>query len=189
MTDPLGAVVDAVTRAGLAVSAVGGMTVTFYVWVTWLRRWRWPGRELWGADTSLQIMGSAGILNPAKDAFTGGVATRWSTNAPQQKGMWFRLDLARTCELVRITVDQGRSHDDKPAVCLAYLSEDGRNPRIIPSQDGIDVHPSSPIRTRFVMFEIDTPRLRPDGTAWWWSIHDIRVQEKRIRGLWTAEIK
>lgn len=179
-----------IVLAGWALLEILGRTV-WYIWQLILRlfRWKWPGREAWGANTQIEALALTGqLVNPARLAYTGGVAQRWTSQGPQRGGMWYNLDMARPRTIQRVVFDQGRSFDDYPKRYRLALSPDGQDWITFDGEGPIDTSFEATI-VRFIRLTILEPNTRPDGTPWWWSIHDIKIHERRLKGLWVAEIK
>lgn len=185
----------------IALGATGSFLIGSYVWGARVFRRIWPGREKWGADGIMldqltlssrlptgQVV-SQQVSNPASNAYTGGIASRWTTYAPQAPGMWFRLDLGQIAIVTRIEFDHGRSFEDYPEEWAMEVSPDGTNWIMFKGAGRID-RQLSPRSIRFIKVTITRPHGGREGhpSPYWWSIHDIRIHQERLAGYWTAII-
>jgi hypothetical protein len=107
-------------------------------------------------------------------ALDGRPETRWSSNALQQPGMWFELDLNETRRVNGLTLDTTGSPNDYPRGYIVRLSTDhsqwvevARNDR---NDRALDLT-FSPHAARYIQIE-------QTGSAdrFWWSIHEARVK-------------
>jgi 4-amino-4-deoxy-L-arabinose transferase-like glycosyltransferase len=62
----------------------------------------------------------------ARRAIDGKLQTRWSSGAPQVRGMLFRVDLGRLEKVTRLRIRLGNSYRDYPRGMEVYFSQDGR---------------------------------------------------------------
>jgi len=111
-----------------------------------------------GADNLLQATDS----NPT---------TRWSTQTPQQPGMWFQIDLGQVRTISQISLNNDLSPRDYPRGYVAKLSTDEQSWQTVaenPNNDRPLAISFSPQHTRFI-------RIEQTGSdpIYWWSIHRI----------------
>lgn len=176
--------------AAWAVLEILGRTL-WYIWqlILWLVRRKWPGRQDWHALATQPTKEGEG--NPA-NAFSGNIRTRWTSQKAQQAGMWFQLDMARMRKITRIIFDWGNSINNFPKRYWLKLSTRGEPwEECYEVVDSLDFVLPKPKETRYIRLEIIEPRVggSEHPQPYWWSIHDIRVFEQRLWGLWIAEIK
>lgn len=176
--------------AAWAILEILGRTM-WYIWQLILRfvKWKWPGREDWHALATQSTGG--GERNPA-NAFSGGIRTRWTSGEPQREGMWFQLDMGRIRTITKITFDWGNSINNFPKRYHLKISAQGDTWEDHELDDSLSFVIPQATATRYVRLEIIEPRVRgPEEhqQAYWWSIHDIKVYERRLGGLCIAEIK
>jgi hypothetical protein len=108
-------------------------------------------------------------------ALDGRPDTRWSSQAVQQPGMWFELNLHKIRPIRGLALDTAGSPNDYPRGYVVRVSTDrqewvevARNDR---NDRALDVD-FSPRPARYV-------RIEQTGSAdqWWWSVHGVTVKE------------
>ena len=127
---------------------------------------------------TLSILASHNNVQTGADnlqqAIDNNVATRWSSRALQQPGMWLEIDLGEVRSVRGLVLDSARSPEDYPRGYIVKLSTDrqqwtemARN-----AQNGgvLDVNFSSR-QARYV-------RIEQTGSSdrWWWSVHEITLR-------------
>lgn len=186
--EPWQVLLGAILAAWAVVQIIGQIMKALWQFIQWLIKRQWPGREDWGAFASVEIYGDGKLVNLPEYAYSGGIRTRWTTMGPQRKGMGFKLDMARPRTIQSVVFDQASSFNDFPARYKLRLSHDGQEWTEIRG-DGPTSTKFPPQKVRYVEAVVEEPRLKEDGATNWWSIHDIKVVERRLRGQWTAEIR
>ena len=63
----------------------------------------------------------------AAKAFDRNPGSRWSSNHPSEKGMWYTLDLGENCFVSEVVLDADRSGGDTPNGYEVFASSDGKN--------------------------------------------------------------
>jgi hypothetical protein len=107
-------------------------------------------------------------------ALDGQPGTRWSSNALQQPGMWFEIDLNEIRPVSGLTLDTAGSPNDYPRGYIVRLSTDRSQWVEVARNDqnnrAVDVN-FSPRSARYI-------RIEQTGSAasWWWSIHEVMVK-------------
>jgi hypothetical protein len=109
----------------------------------------------------------------ARSAIDGEMKTRWSTNKSREDGQWYQIDLGKSYELSRISLDTSGSDNDFPKKYELRISEDGdkwSNPVAV--GDGrtvlpIDLPPKT--ATRFLRI------VQKTNQGGFWSIHELKV--------------
>jgi alpha-L-arabinofuranosidase len=108
-----------------------------------------------------------------RQAIDNNPATRWSTLAPQQPGMWFQIDLGSPRPVSRIVLNNDLSPRDYPRGYVVRLSSDGQQWRPVaenPRNDRPLEVIFSPRPARFIRIE----QTGSDPT-YWWSIHRVDI--------------
>ena len=170
----------------VALGVILGAIASVLKWGGKVLQRMWPGREIWGADGN--VIDPPGEPNSAVNAYTGGIATRWTTWTPQYEGMYFRLDLGRVATIERVAFEHARSFEDYPEGYSMDLSSDGSQWET--KQGGGPIDQSfAPMPIRYIRVTITKPhRERAKVQPYWWSIHNIKVYERRLWGLWVKPI-
>ncbi len=141
-------------------------------------RWWWSIHEVRvREEPGLSVRSSHNNVQSGADnlrqAIDNNLATRWSSRAPQQPGMWFEIDLGQVQPVSGLTLDSANSPQDYPRGYIVRLSTD-RNQwdevaRAAQNETPLDVT-FSPQQARYL-------RVEQTGSSdrWWWSIHEVRV--------------
>lgn len=172
------------TGLGTAATAVASGALALYKWGGRALHWRWPGSEIWGSDAVMLPR-----IDDSRQAWQGGVHDRWTTYQPQAAGMWYRLDLGRVVQVDRIVFDHARSFKDYPSVFQLDVSVDGEQLTTTRHDGPIDVTLKKTTPVRYVRVTIVEPQKDTSmyNAVHWWSIHDIRIYERRAP-FWVASI-
>jgi type 1 glutamine amidotransferase/HEAT repeat protein len=108
-------------------------------------------------------------------AFDRKPETRWSSNTPSVKGMWFTLDLGDNAFVSEVILDTEKSGGDTPNGYEVFASNDGKNWTGPVAQGDGTARGKTVIRTA-----VQTSHLKfvtTDGrTGLHWSIHEIYVK-------------
>jgi hypothetical protein len=107
-------------------------------------------------------------------ALDGNPATRWSTRAVQQPGMWFELDLNQVRSVSGLSLDNAGSPNDYPRGYVVSLSTDRSQWVEVARKDGND----RALDIRFGARLARYIRIEQTGSAdrWWWSIHGVTIK-------------
>jgi hypothetical protein len=107
-------------------------------------------------------------------ALDGNPATRWSTRAVQQPGMWFELDLNQVRSVSGLSLDSAGSANDYPRGYVVSLSTDHSQWVEVARKDGND----RALDIRFGARLARYIRIEQTGSAdrWWWSIHGVSIK-------------
>ncbi len=114
---------------------------------------------------------------------------RWSTMRPQEQGDFFALDIGKERLISHIYFDSGVSLFSYPAK-FELLTLDDRN-RVVHKviSDGPIICPlKHAARVRRIHIEVIEPQKMENGGVYHWAIHDIKLKEQRLWGLWRAII-
>jgi len=111
----------------------------------------------------------------AKQAFDRKPETRWSSNTPSVKGMWFTLDLGENAFVSEVVLNTEKSGGDTPNGYEVFASNDGANWSGPVAQGDGNTHGQTAIplavQTRHLKF------VTTDGRkGLHWSIHEIYVK-------------
>ena len=111
----------------------------------------------------------------AMRAFDRKPDTRWSSNRPSEKGMWYALDLGESVFLSEVVLDTEKSGGDTPNGYEVFVSNDGKN------WDGPVAKGDGSSRGKTVIpLAVQTRRLKFVTTGGrsglHWSIHDITAK-------------
>lgn len=127
-----------------------------------------PNREAWKLTASNNPEG-------AKLAIDGKIETRYDTHTPQDKGMWFQIELPAPTEIVGLQLDQGKSPNDFPRGYEVTLSDDGatwgKPVAAGKGTSGVTNIEFSTARTKFIRITQTVPKT--GGT--YWSIHELQI--------------
>ena len=105
--------------------------------------------------------------------------SRWSSDAQQEPGMWFAIDMLNPTQITKLTLDTQRSAEDFPLSYDVSISDDG-------------VTWSAPIirnTGKNATIEIPLPpgtvarhvRITQTGKSQrWWSIHELITDTKAV---------
>ena len=143
----------------------------------------WPGREKWVARASQE-----GVNNQPRWAYTRDPDLPWSSLRPQEKGMWYSLDMKRPCLIERVVFDHGPSLLHHPRSYRLGISEDGEMWEPFELNGPIAHSFERPHLVQHIHVQIIEPLRRQDGEIMQWSIHDIQITERRLLGLLPVEI-
>ena len=112
-------------------------------------------------------------------ALDGQPSTRWSSQTPQQPGMWFEIDLNEPRQVSGLVLDTAASPNDHPRGYRVLLSTDHSSWAEVARNDQntrpLDVS-FTPRTARFIRIE-QTGR----SDSWWWSIHELTVKSTEVR--------
>gem|GEM_PF-4751727 len=109
-------------------------------------------------------------------ALDGHPETRWSTQAVQQPGMWFEIDLGQVQLVSQIALNNDASPNDYPRGYIIRLSADHTQWEEVARNDhnegALDIS-FSPHQARYI-------RIEQTGSAdrWWWSIYEIDISDE-----------
>lgn len=131
-------------------------------------------RTGWVASASKNNDGAQRVLD-------GDSSTRWDTEAIQESGEWFQVDMQQSQKFNRIILDYTESPNDGPYRYEAYASADGQNwGTAIASGEGT----KGMLRIDFEEQDARYIRIVQTGTydGGYWSIHELLVYniEKEI---------
>jgi len=108
-------------------------------------------------------------------AIDGDLATRWTTGADLQPGLWFQIDFGTPFAVSELRLDTRRSAGDYPRGFVLRVSADGEQwsePLVEGKGDGpiTRITVPEPRPARFV-------RIEQTGSqpGLWWSIHELQV--------------
>ncbi len=115
----------------------------------------------------------AGADNIAQ-ALDGNPATRWSSRALQQPGMWFELDLNQVRSVGGLGLDSAGSPNDYPRGYVVSLSTDHTQWTEVARNDRNDRALDISFGARPARYI----RVEQTGSAdrWWWSIHGVSIK-------------
>ena len=114
-----------------------------------------------------------GIDNVAQ-AIDGRPDTRWSSQAPQQPGMWFEIDLNEVRTVSGLTLDTSGSPNDHPRGYRIYLATDRNQWAEVARND----HNTGPLNVNFSPRPVRYIYIEQTASSenWWWSIHQVVVR-------------
>ncbi|MCG3208168.1 MAG: hypothetical protein FOGNACKC_01770 [Anaerolineae bacterium] len=106
-------------------------------------------------------------------ALDGDAATRWSSRAAQQPGMWFEIDLNETRPVSGLALDSANSPNDYPRGYVVRLSTDRSQWADVARNEGN----TAALDVNFGVRSARYIRIEQTGsTSWWWSIHRVTVK-------------
>ena len=107
-------------------------------------------------------------------ALDGTPNTRWSTQTPQQPGMWFEIDLGVSYTVRGLFLNSGHSPQDYPRGYVVDVSEDQVKWQEVARSERND----RPLDITFSPCSARYIRIHQTGQSdyWWWSIHAIKVK-------------
>jgi hypothetical protein len=110
-------------------------------------------------------------------AFDNREETAWTTGAPQSRGMWVTLDMARQEEVTGFVL-KSRWHEEYPRGLLLEISPDGSEwERILEVDDNrgdLDIDFPRPFKGRFLAL------LQTSESPWYaWTISELTVKRRR----------
>jgi hypothetical protein len=111
--------------------------------------------------------------------------TRWSTQAGQQPGMWFEIDLSEVQTVSGLALDTAGSPQDYPRGYIVRLATEPNQWQEVARNDhneGAFEVRFSPRDARYIRIE---QTARTDG--WWWSIHGVTVRSDPYKPSRTAK--
>ncbi len=157
--------------------------------VNWLYHKVWEGRKNWSATCTYPLREQY----PDSDvnrAFSGNNRLRWSTMRPQEVDVFYTLDISKQRKIVSVAFDSGVSLFHYPAKFELMTFNDKHQIVHIINADGpinCELKPNKPIR--LINVKIIEVQKMENGNIWHWSIHDIKLKERRLFGLWNPIIK
>ncbi len=118
-------------------------------------------------------------------AIDGNPATRWSTRALQQAGMWFEIDIQMLRLIRGLTLDTAASPQDYPRAYVIHLSQDRQKWHEVARND----HNQQALEVDFNPQLARYLRIEQIGTAnnKWWSIHQITIRSAAIEAGLTVK--
>lgn len=149
-----------------------------------------PKEDLRGVPSkNWKAYASQSVIN-VRNAFDRDISTRWNSEMPRQKGMWFMFDLGRGYPVYLISLHPGTFLFDSPDSFTVYTSDDRKSwKRAFEHKNFIDVEPEkgginiNRYNRRFVVLDCEKVRyikitLEEDNTKYHWSIGELFVYEK-----------
>jgi hypothetical protein len=128
--------------------------------------------------------GTASVNNSGTDAaFDNDGGTRWTSNGPGKKGMWFDVDLGANwanLEFNQITFDSGSgSPDDYPRAFTVLLSYDDTGKNFFPLISGTSNNHQSSLNfseqgAKHVRIQVDQD-IKVGTTTKYWSIRELNL--------------
>jgi hypothetical protein len=114
-----------------------------------------------------------GVDNVAQ-ALDGRPDTRWSSQTPQQPGMWFELDLHETRPVSGLALDSTGSPHDYPRGYRVFVAEDRDHWLEVASNAQND----RPLNVNFSPRPVRYIYIEQTGQSddWWWSIHGVTIR-------------
>lgn len=122
-------------------------------------------RTGWSASASLNNAGAGNALD-------GDLSTRWATNALQEAGQWFIVDMGRRVTFDVVELLLGTSVDDAPAEYEIYISDDG-------SDWGVPVLSGTGTAEQYYTGVLTARYVKIVQTASkgnYWSIHEFNLR-------------
>jgi hypothetical protein len=107
------------------------------------------------------------------NAVDGTASTRWSTQATQQPGMWFQIDLESVQTVSQLRLDNSDSPNDYPRGYRIRLSADGQSWQTVVTKS----NNTEQVNVTFNSTKARYIRIEQTGSSdtWWWSIHEVAV--------------
>ena len=109
-------------------------------------------------------------------AIDGNPYTRWSTQQPQQPGMWLRIDLGESRTVSQVSLNHERSPADYPRGYIVNVSQNGQEWITVaerPVNDRSLQVTFSPREIRFINIEQTN-----SDPVYWWSVHTIEISSE-----------
>lgn len=113
--------------------------------------------------------------------FDGNLGNRWTTECPQEPGMWLTIQLPGPLAITSITMDHGPSRNDYPREYEVYFSADGKTWGK-PIRKGRGARG----RTKITGLGETTAHVKILQTGsderMFWSIHDLKINGMSLAG-------
>jgi hypothetical protein len=108
-----------------------------------------------------------------RQAIDGNPYTRWSTQQPQQPGMWLQIDLGEVRPVSQVRLDNEQSPADYPRGYVVQVSPDGQDWTTVAENPVND----RPLNVTFSPRDVRLIYIEQTGSdsVYWWSIHAIEV--------------
>lgn len=172
---------------GLAV-IIGKILKMFGEIIKTIYRSIWPGRDSWAATSSFIPRSNIPESDPNM-AFLYGRRKRWYSLGVQEKDVFYTLDIGKGRLISSIEFDSGVSLEQHPAKYKMVVAD--AQQKVV-----FDIEDEGPIKQelkessiiQYVRVVIIEPNKMQNGTSYHWSIHDIKLKEIRLFGLWKATI-
>lgn len=100
-------------------------------------------------------------------------STRWSSQTPQEPGMWFEVDLGEVATVHQIRLDNADSPNDYPRGYRLQVSTEAQNWRVLAAL----ANNTQPLNLTVTPTPARYIRIEQTGSSdrWWWSIHEIDI--------------
>jgi hypothetical protein len=115
-------------------------------------------------------------IDNLQQAIDGNPYTRWSTQQPQQPGMWLQIDLGEVRTVSQVRLDNEQSPADYPRGYVVKVSQNGRDWTTV-AQNPLN---DRPLNVTFSPREVRLIYIEQTGSdpGYWWSIHSIEVSSE-----------